>query len=328
MSRLRSVPHPHVAVALLLGLLLPPGALPAAQDVNVHLPIATIEALLRKDPLDVLDMQQARPQIEGDRSARVALEVGDGGDMLVAKWKPVGRGAIGFNNEPRYELAAYEFQKLFLTESEYVVPPTVLRSMPLEAYRELRAASQPTLPRTNSVLYLLSYWVQNVTNRDPFQADRFERDTVYARHWGNANLFTYLINHRDANLGNILVSIEDVNPRVFAVDNDVAFRSRVSDQGDTWRRLHVDRLPHATIERLRAVTRDALDRALGVVAEFAIVDGHLVPAEPGPNLDPARGLRTTAERVQFGLTSAEIGDIEGRIRRILEQVDRGRLRTF
>lgn len=299
-----------------------------AQDVNVRHSVAYIEARLRAPSLDVLNMVQARPLIEGDRSARVILGGPENETPIVVKWKPVHAPGDGFNNEPRYELAAYRFQKLFLDESEYVVPPTVLRAMPIEEYEGLRSASRPTIRGTSSVLFLLSYWVQDVTNRDPLDDARFERDTLYARHWGNLNILTHLIDHKDANIGNILISVDTANPRAFAVDNDVAFRSSVSDQGADWRRLHIDRLPHATIERLRRVTRQQLDVTLGVVAEFEILDGYLHPTDPGENLDAGRGVRKTDDRVQLGLTAREIEDIERRIERLLERVDQGDLETF
>lgn len=315
----------NVGWAVLLALAAPVGV--GAQDLNVQHSIAFIEARL-DGPLDVLNMTQARPLIPGDRSARVILAGAEGEAPIMAKWKPVHPPGDGFNNEPRYELAAYRLQQLFLAESEYVVPPTVLRAEPLDEYQGLRSESSPTIRGTSSVLFLLSYWVQSVTNRDPFDDERFEQDTVYARHWGNLNILTHLIDHKDANIGNILVSIDSANPRVFAVDNDVAFRSRVSDQGADWRRLHVDRLPHATIERLRALSRAQLDRALGVVAEFEIRDGQLHPVALGENLRPDRGLRRTETRVQFGLTTREIQAVERRIERLLEQVDRGSIETF
>lgn len=321
--RLQSI---GVRSMLLLALAVPAGAV--AQDINVMHSVAYIEQRLRDPTLDVLNMVQARPLIEGDRSARVFLGGPEDETPIMAKWKPVHAPGDGFNNEPRYELAAYRFQELFLDESEYVVPATVLRAMAIEEYEALRPASRPTIRGTSSVLFLLSYWVQSVTNRDPFDEARFERDSLYARHWGNVNVFTHLIDHKDANLGNLLVSVEATNPRVFAVDNDVAFRSRESDRGTDWRRLHVDRLPHATVERLRGVTRQDLDAALGVVAEFEIRDGYLHPAEPGENLDPDRGLRKTDDRVQFGLTAREIQDIERRIERLLERVDEGSIETF
>jgi hypothetical protein len=298
-------------------------------DTNIRFPIAYIEQRLRATELEVLGMAHARP-LEEDRSRRVILAGSDGDDAIDAHWKPVAAPGQGFNNEPRYELAAYAFQKLFLDEPEYVVPPTVLRAMPIDEYRQLRTVRGPTIRGTQSVLFLLSYWIDNlaVDTVDPFDEGLFERDEGYARHFANANILTHLIDHKDGNHGNMLVSLDWQNRRVFAVDNDVAFRSQVSNLGDRWRHLQVNRLPASTIERLRSITREQLDETLGVVAEFEIVDGHLQPVEPGENLAPGRGLRNRDGRVQFGLTRAEIGDLEGNIRRLLRDVERGRITTF
>jgi hypothetical protein len=312
------------ALAGLLAMALPA----AAQDLNIPLTVDCIETLLRQEPLRVLDMAQARPAIADDRSAWVRLAGSGCAEEIPVKWKPVGRNARGFNNEPRYELAAYELQKLFLDEPEYVVPPIALRSMPLDEYRELRAAPQPTLHGTSSVLFLLAFWVDHVTSRSPFDADRFAQDSIYARLWGNANILTYIIEHSDENIGNLLISTVAWSPRVFAVDNDIAFRSRESEQGDRWRWLQLPRLPHHTVERLRRITLADLEARLAVVAEFAIIDGALVPAAPGPNLRPAAGVRQARGRVQFGLTRAEIRRVHARITTLLRDVDSGRITTF
>ena len=53
--------------------------------------------------------------------------------MKLRKAEP---GADTFNNVPRYDLAAYELQKLFLDPAEYVVPPTALRMVPLADFRK------------------------------------------------------------------------------------------------------------------------------------------------------------------------------------------------
>jgi hypothetical protein len=277
-------------------------------------------------PIAVGDMEQARPEIAGDRSARVTLAGEDGESDMDVHWKPVAPPGRGFNNEPRYELAAYRLQKLFLDECEYVVPPVVLRSLAVEEYHKLRGYTLPaTIRGTNSVLFMLSYWLQNVTNRDPWDPERFAADPRYARHWGNLNILTHLIDHKDANIGNLLVSRQADDPRVFAVDNDVAFGSEVSDVGDTWRRLQVDRLPQRTLERLREISRQDLDRELGVVAEFEVADGLLIAVQPGANLSPRNAVRRAGNRIQFGLTSAEIGGVMRRIDRLLLQAERGRI---
>jgi hypothetical protein len=327
-----AVPMPagagRLRIALVLAVLLATAGPAVAQDLNIPLPVVCIETLLRQEPLQVMDMAQARPLIADDRSARVRLAAGGCGGEISVKWKPVGPTARGFNNEPRYELAAYELQKLFLDEAEYVVPPVTLRSMSLAEYRVLRPAPQPTLHGTTSVLFLLAFWLDHVTSRQPFDADRFAADSIYARLWGNANILTYIIEHRDANVGNLLISTLPWSPRVFAVDNDIAFRSRESEQGDQWRWLQVRRLPHHTVERLRAITIADLEARLAVVAEFAISGGELVPTAPGPNLRPSAGVRQDRDRVQFGLTRAEIRRVHDRITTLLRDIDAGRITTF
>ena len=301
-------------------------------DTNILFPVDYILERLNAPELVVSEMDRARP-IEEDRSRRVTLTGRDGEPDMEVHWKPVSPPGDGFNNEPRYELAAWKFQRMFLDEPDYVVPPTVLRAMPLEEYDEMRrltTVSRPTIRGTNSRLFLLSYWVQNlaVDTVDPFDPGLFEFDETYARHFANTNVLTHLIDHKDGNHGNVIVSMDPMNRRVFAVDNDVAFRSQESDLGDRWRRLHVDRIPAQTVERLRSITREDLQRELGVVAEFEIVDGYLVPVEPGPNLRANRGVRTEGNRVQFGLTEGEIRDVERNIERLLRDVDRGRIGTF
>jgi hypothetical protein len=300
----------------------------SAQDANFPVTVAHIDDRLSRSPLVLLEMEQARPLIENDRSARVVLGGRDGELPLAVKWKPVHAPAHGFNNEPRYEIAADRLQRLFLDEHEFVVPPVVLRSQTVEEYRGLRPVAEPTIRSTNSVLFMLSLWVDNVTNSEPFRPALFEEDERYARHWGNLNVLTYLINHGDGNVGNLLISTVAENRRVFAVDNDIAFRSEISGQGAPWRLLRINRLPDSTIERLRRVTPEQLEAQLAVLAEFGLENGVLVPAAPGENLDPRSGVRIAADRVQFGLTAQEIRDVERRRQQLLRRIERGRIATF
>jgi hypothetical protein len=299
----------------------PGAAAAAAAEVrqSIELPVSYIEARLR-GPLDIVETEQARPSIDGDRSFRVVLRGQDGGANIRVKMKPVAPPGEGFNNEPRYDLAAYEFQKLFLDECEYVVPPIAMRAVPLEQYRKIRNEVEPTLRMTSSVLVVLNYWLSDVSPDQPWDPARFESDPRYARHWGNLNLLTHLIEHKDENYGNLLISKHPEDPRVFAVDNDVAFASRVSDKGAAWRDLQVDRFPAHSIERLRRISLEDLRETLGVVAEFRVENGALLPVEP-----PRRGSRTTRGRVQFGLTSAEILALKRRIDAFLQKVDQGQL---
>jgi hypothetical protein len=297
----------------------------ADPEASITESIAYIEARLR-GPIDIVETAQARPKIAGDRSARVVLAGLDGGPDLVVHWKPVAPPGRGFNNEPRYVLAAYEFQKLFLDECEYVVPPVVLRALSLDEHRRQRGEAEATLRGTQSALFLLAYWLNNVVNRDPWDPARFKAEPRYARHWGNLNILTHIIDHKDANIGNLLISMNADDPRIFSVDNDVAFLSKESDRGSDWSRMHADRLPADTLARLRAITQAQLDASLGVLAEFRNEDGVLIPVEPpGDNLSPHSGVRTSGARVQFGLTRNETRALARRIEALLRQHDRGRI---
>jgi hypothetical protein len=306
-----------------------PGATVLAAEVrqSIELPVSYIEARLR-GPLDIVEREQARPSIEGDRSFRVVLAGQDGGANIRVKMKPVAPPGEGFNNEPRYDLAAYKFQKMFLDECEYVVPPIAMRAVPLAEYRNIRSEIEPTLRMTSSVLVVLSYWLSDVSPDEPWDPARFENDPRYARHWGNLNLLTHLIDHKDENYGNLLISKHPEDPRVFSVDNDVAFDSRVSDKGAAWRELLVTRFPERSIERLRGVSLEDLQEALGVLVEFRVDNGALLPVEPpGEAFSPRRGLRSARGRVQFGLTTAEIQGVKRRIDALLQKVDQGQLAT-
>lgn len=304
---------------------LPQIALP--QDINVLLPTDSIESLLREQDFRLLNWTGAR--FNGDRTQRVVLEFGDG-SRLAVKWAaspPGGRGV--FNNRPRYEIAAYEIQKLFLDENEYVVPPTVARSVPVGTQHQIAPWAEATFSNTESVLVVLQYWLWNVTAEAVWDEDRFEQDSAYAKHFANLNLFTYLIRHSDANQGNVLISSVTTHPRLFSVDNGVAFsRREKSDRGTRWRRLLVKRLPRRTVERLRRLSRAELEQRLSVVAQFRQEAGRLVPMDPTEPIHRGRGVRREGGLVQFGLTDGEIGQIWDRIRTVLRKVDEGKITLF
>lgn len=297
-----------------------------AQDTNILFSADSLEYLLGVAPFQ-LPAELTGTRFEDDRTQRVVLWFDDDAGVLV-KWARAPRGGDEFNNSPRYELAAYELQKLFLEEPEYVVPPTVPRMMPLEWYRTISPNITPTFGDAQSVLVLLQYFLFNVTDEEVFDRDRFDADSVYARHWSNANILTYLIDHKDSNVGNLMRSTEVGNPRVFAVDNGVAFRSERSDRGTRWGRLQVDRIPRATVERLRAITEEDLVERLGVLAQFELRGDELVRVEPTENWDPGRGVRERDGGAQIGLDDLELRDVWGRIERLLQDVDRGRLAVF
>src|SRR5688572_13287084 len=81
-------------------------------------PIPILERRMRDDSLLVFSVRGSRMEV--DRTQRVTLDYPDslGGPMQI-KWAKAPRDGSDFNNEPRYEIAAYELQKLFLDEADY-----------------------------------------------------------------------------------------------------------------------------------------------------------------------------------------------------------------
>lgn len=284
--------------------------------------VRDLESWMLNSELRIVNVHGSRKP--GDRTQRVAVGLPDS-TVMVLKWANAPRGGAAFNNEPRYEAAAYQLQKMFLDEPEYVVPPTVLRTFPLSFVSTHIPGTAATWDDAQSVLVVLSYWLSQVTPDQFWDEKRAQTDTVYARYLGNMNILTYLIRHSDGNVGNFLISSTGTVPRLFSVDNGVSFRSPPSDRGLEWRSLRVKRLPAHTVERLRALSPELLRAELGVLAEFEVRDGQLVAAARGVNLDPRRGVRRRDGRVQIGLTEAEIGDVVERIQRLLERIDRGQI---
>ena len=316
-----------VLVAALAAVAAPAPA--AAQDANFLLPIAEIERILREGEIQVLDVHPSRG-LPGERTYRVTLQSGD--HVLQVKYAPAAEGADEFNNRPRYELAAYDVQSLFLDEREMVVPPTAIRAFPLDVVRATVARTgdaatppEPTFGEWPMTLVALQYWMFNVDVPEELpDEDRIEEDEAYERLLGNFNLLTYIIRHSDSNEGNFVQSMDPAWPRVFSVDNGVAFASEESNRGTRWRNLHLDRYPASAIDRLRGLSVEELQAQLGVLVQLELRGGNFVEVEPTENLDPGRGVRRDGQRIQLGLTESEIRAMHRRIVRLLERVDEGR----
>ena len=316
----RQMTLPTSLMALILAAMAIPVAA-TAQDSNILVPVDTVEQRLLHDDFQILDRRGSR--FKGDRTSRVALDFGDGG-MLVAKWARAPEDGEEYNNNPRYEVAAYEAQKLFLEPHEYVVPPTVARAFDLGWYRQLDPDADPTFDETRSVLVVLQYWLFNIAGDDFWHPDRLETDSVYAANMGNFNAFTYIIQHNDQNRGNYLISRATRGARVFSVDNGIAFESPISDQGARWRRIRVDAIPAETANRLRSITRQDVADRLATVAQFRIeADGTLTPVPCEAPIDAGRGIRQTETTLQLGLDDHEIEGVWRRIQRLVERIDEG-----
>ena len=300
----------------------------AAQDLNIPRPADELERELATEPFRITTAEISRPKAKGDITLKAELSF-SGEPPYRVKLRRAEPGAEDFNNRPRYDLAAYELQKLFVDPPEYVVPPTALRMVPLAELRPYAPEARPTFRGSDEVLVVLQYWLQEVkVIADVYDPSRFAADAAYARHIGQLNALTWLIEHGDSNVGNFLISRSEEGARVFSIDNGVAFAFNESDRGRLWQTLRVDRLPVDTVERLRAVTEDELHRRLGVLAEWRLDEGRWVAATPGANLGPARGVRASKEAVQMGLTKSEVNKVWRQLQRLLRDVDSGKIKTF
>jgi len=298
------------------------------QDLNLPRPTEELEREIGTEPFRIATAEISRPKAKGDITLKAELSF-SGEPPYRVKLRRAEPGAEDFNNRPRYDLAAYELQKLFLDPAEYVVPPTALRMVPLADLRPYAPEAKPTFKGSDDVLVVLQYWLQEVhVIADVYDAGRFAADPVYARHIGQLNVLTSLIEHGDSNVGNFLISRAEEGARVFSIDNGVAFAFNESDRGRLWQDLRVDRLPAETVERLRGITEDALHRRLGVLAQWELQDGRWVAAAPGENLAPGRGVRRDGNTVQVGLTRSEVADVGRNLRRLLKDLDSGKIKTF
>jgi hypothetical protein len=297
----------------------------AAQDANITQPVADLERLLAADPMLITQASISRPKAAGDITLRAEVSFG-GAPPLRVKLRRADPGANSFNNVPRYDLAAYELQKLFLDPAEYVVPPTVLRMVPLADFAKYVPGVVRTFPVADQVLGVVQYWLSDITaEQDIYSRERYAADLVYARHIGQLNVLTYLIEHRDSNLGNFLIGKDKLGARVFSIDHGVAFASEGSDRGELWKVLRVSSLPADTIEKLRRITPQLLADRLGVLAQWQLRNGRYVAVPAGKNLFASRGVRREGDVLQMGLTRAEISALQRQLAKLLQQVDHGKI---
>ena len=294
-------------------------------------PALRIERLLRDRPFDVLAVRDTPHGVGGSKVLSLAFR----GEALVikAKWKEAKPGAEALDNDPRKEIAAWELQKILFAPDEYVVPPTVGRCIPVEQYdREVSERHRrPTFPGAGGCVFgVLSYWLEDVEELGGFSRERFGRDRRYRERVVALNVFAYVIDHRDARKSNFLVAKDENDPRMFAIDNGLAFsglRNPAMYFVHNWSELRVPALSRSLVERLRRVTRADLDR-LAVVSQFELRDGQLVPVTPTAPLVPADGVRVRGDTVQLGLTTEEIDGVERRLRQLLGKVDTRQVAVF
>jgi hypothetical protein len=271
------------------------------------------------------EIRERKPTSSGTSGAqRLTVYFPSIGRSLHVKWKSAPPGkADGWNNAPRKELAAYVIQKWFLPPRAYVVPTSVGRCLPIDAYRELDPKAEPTLAGTQCVFGIQSLWLEDVAPTDSlYDAAAFERDPAYARHLANFNLLAFLIDDRDTRASNVLVSKDASNRRVFSVDNGISFDPLVYNLfDDSWKDIRVPALPRASVAALRRLTRERADE-LAVVAQFRVDrKGILRPVRPDAPIDPKRGVRFQDGVLQLGLTEDEIDHVWSRAQKLLAEID-------
>jgi hypothetical protein len=299
-----------------------------AQDANITAPVPEIERMLDNDPFIVTAAATSRPKAKGDITLKAQISFA-GREPLTVKLRKAEPGADVFNNVPRYDLAAYELQKVYLDPPEFVVPPTALRMVPLDEFRKFQADVQPTFPGADEAVAVVQYWLHDIeVIADVLDPATFETDAVYARHIGQLNILTYLIRHRDSNAGNFLIGKQSPGARVFSIDHGVAFASIDGDRGMLWQDLRVKKLPADAIARLRKVTHEDLDARLGVLVQWKLEQGRYVQVPNGANTAAYRGVRRSGEMLQMGLTKPEIADVYRQMQRLLAKVDSGAISTF
>ena len=94
----------------------------AADPVNIDGDPLEIEHMLATEPMKIVSAQVSRPKAQGDITLKAEVAFSDRAPMRV-KLRKAMPGADTFNNVPRYDLAAYELQKLLVDPVDFVVPP-------------------------------------------------------------------------------------------------------------------------------------------------------------------------------------------------------------
>ncbi len=301
-----------------------------ASDPKANLPSSPGRLIdrLQNDDFVITSVNAADGGVMGVK--KLELVFPKDGLTMDAKWKTAPAGGDGWNNSPRREIGAYAVQELFLDPDDYPVPPVVARGISLSAYGVVDKDATPNIEGTRCVFGAMAAWLESVAQPEhAFDPKRFSEDRRYAFHFANLNLLAYLIAHRDARSNNFLMPKDPSNPRVFSIDNGIAFGG-VLYNFLTWHfdEIRTSGLPKPSIDRLRRVSRAKL-AGLGVLGELrADPAGVLQAATPGENLDPQTGMRVAPGRIQFGLTLEEIDAIAARLEALLERIDAGELAVF
>ena len=293
-----------------------------------------LEELLR-GPVELLGMTDTPSGMQGAKLLTLRAHGRRGEVVMRAKWRAESTGDLV--NEPRKELAAYAVQKLFLSESEYVVPPTAAYCFPVEQYARFDAKAKATFPGANCIFGYASYWLEGVHTVSAarragqlgkgdgiWDAQLFQHDPEYRDSVENSNLLTYLINHGDAHEEQFVLQRFPRGLRAYVVDSSIAFRSIKNPMlllRQDWSHIQVPALSRGAVSRLHNLTEADFDR-LGNISELALRDGTLVNVHPRtPLASDGTTVTWTGSRLRIGLTQGEIGLVRAQTKDLLSRSD-------
>jgi hypothetical protein len=172
--------------------------------------------------------------------------------------------------------------------------------------------------------------MENVTVPDVlYDEERFATDPNYAARMADFNLLTFLIDHKDARRGNILVSKDEADRRVFAIDNGISFDAWVWNYFvRNWNDIRVPALRKKSVDRLRDVKPEEI-RALAVLAELRLMPNRILePVSHSAPMSETEGARRDGDVIQFGLMADEVDDVMEQIEEVIEAVDDGEIPVF
>ncbi len=298
---------------------------PSLDADDFCMPAAEIERALQAEAFEITNAGTSPDGMTAPYKLRLRLP---DGRIISAKFKRAPDDFEAFNNSPRRELAAYETQKLFLDPADYVVPPTVLTCLPVKQNRGILPELTPH-PGADCAIGILAYWLENVTDDDVIDDDDWERDAAYRQGLGNLNALTVLIGHQDDIGNNFVRSKDSKRPRLFAIDNGLAFGAMgvnpMQMVSSDWSDVRVDTLPKKTVQRLKHIEPGALDRLL-VVAQLQKRDGSYLTIPKTAAINTNDGVRQKGDVLQLGLTAEEITELNVRLVQLLGRVGTGEVR--
>jgi len=298
----------------------------AGAEDNFSIPPGKAEDLFATGAFEILEARRTASGVAGAQRWKVRF---DDGTEVKVKWKAAPPYTTdGWNNSPRREVAAYEIQKWFLDEADYIVPTTEVRCVPLTKFENVPGRATPTMRGTDCVYGVLSLWLQGVEEPDAiWHPELFEEGGYYRFSIAANDVLTFLIGHQDGRPANFLWATDDHH--VFSIDNGISFGAfPYNFLVRNWNSIRVPALPRRVVERLDRVGPEDVE-ALAVLRELrADPQGILRPVAPGENLDPGRGTRIGPGAVQFGLSDREVRDVKERLGEIVRRVESGEIAVF